>query len=406
MKELLRRVPEAIEYVFSDVKGRSEEKTLLMEAVDEKNVAVAELLISKGADINARTESFDSALQVAAQHDSPEIVELLIKRHANLNVPPRGKSPLHEALIAGHSKIARILLAAGANQDLYSDIGLGRADELQKKLAADPSLVMRPDGAGRMPMDYAAATGQIDAAKILIDSGAPLADDSISPVEVPIHYAIRDKNIKLIEFLLKSGSSPNTSLGWQGEDSRAETPMHMAITSGSIEIVKLLIAYKADLTVRDTYSRTPLHAAAEEGNAKIAKLLIGAGADVNARQLKFSLPCGSGEEHTPSQNTPLHFAAACGNPETIKVLLAAGAKIDAVNVHGLTPLMSTVKPPLYTAVNEKSQLKNVETLLAAGADVNMKDEKGLTALDHAEVQGVVELLKKHVAKPGVAKPKK
>ncbi|HEY2252347.1 MAG TPA: ankyrin repeat domain-containing protein, partial [Planctomycetaceae bacterium] len=161
---------------------------------------------------------------------------------------------------------------------------------------------------------------------------------------------------------------------------------------------------------------------------EIAELLIRAGADPNARQGRFVLGCGSGEEDTPSQNTPLHFAAARGNPQTIKVLLAGGADLEARNCYGYTPLRSTVDPPLYTGIDEASQLKNVEALLAAGATIISRDDKGQTVLDAAisslesrqlrkdseaeqkndleRLQALVDLLKRHGAQPGEPQPKK
>jgi ankyrin repeat protein len=182
---------------------------------------------------------------------------------------------------------------------------------------------------------------------------------------------------------------------------------------GDLDVLDELLTRKADLNSRDTYSQTALHDAAGSGRPDIVERLIKAGANVNAKQLKFSLPCGSGEENTPSQNTPLHFAAAKGNPETIKVLLKGGAELEATNVHGITPLMSTVDPPLYTGINEESRLANIECLVEAGANINARDKRGRTILDAAQAElsnenrfqgtdlkDVVALLKEHGAKTG------
>jgi DNA-binding SARP family transcriptional activator len=80
--------------------------------------------------------------------------------------------------------------------------------------------------------------------------------------------------------------------------------------------------------------------------------------------------------------------------------------------------MSTVIPPLYTGINEESRLKNAEALIAAGADLNARDNKGRTILDAAmtplksaedrraerqALQGLVDLLKRHGAKSGAPK---
>lgn len=421
---VLKKAPEIANFVFSIRQGHNEETTLLMEVADDRNPAAAELLLQNGADIKARTASYDSALQLAAEVGQPEMVKLLLRHHADVNFPATGLTPLHEALIAKHADVARLLIAAGAKEDFFSDIALGKIEAVRKALIADPSRALRPDGAERMPLDYAAANGQSEIACLLLATGAPVVDDDLSRIYVPLHYAIQIKDAPMVELLLEAGSSPNTAFGYRGESPTAEPPLHMAIAGNDVEIVKILLAHKADLSRRDTYSMTPLHAAAEHGKTEIVRLLIKAGADVNAKQLKFDLPCGSGEEETPSRNTPLHFAAAMGNPATIKALLDAGAKIDAANVNGLTPLMSTIEPPLYTGINEESQFQNAETLLAAGANANVRGKEGQTALDFAlaalksaekretprtgtleSARALVDLLRKHGAKPGERKPR-
>jgi ankyrin repeat protein len=416
LKRALKKNSRLANIVVPYVQVHARETTLLMEAVQHRNLAAAELLLSSGADVKVRTSSFDSALQLAAQIGQPEMLKLLIRHHSEVNFPPTGASPLHEALIAGHLDAARLLIEAGAKEDFWSNVGLGKLDSVRKVLAADPSWVSRPDGAGRMPLDYAAANSQLEMAKLQLNSGAPIVDDEFSHMQIPLHYAIARGNAPLVELLLNAGSSANTALRTRGEDPDTTPPLHMAISADNAEIVRILLAHKADPERRNTYSQTALHYAAEEGKPEISELLVKAGADVNALQLQFSLPCGSGEEETPAKNTPLHFAAARGNPATIKVLLDAGAKIDAVNVKGLTPLMSAIEPPLYTGINEKSRLKNMELLLSSGANVNARDANGLTVLDHAKSaqhavvyqvkEDVIDLLRKHGAKTGEPKGKK
>jgi ankyrin repeat protein len=422
LAEFLKQHPELAKYVFPIEQGHLRETTLLMEAVQERNLAAAELLLSQGADVTVQTSSFDSALQLAAQTGELKAVKLLLGHHADPSFPRTGKTPLHEAALAGHQEVARLLIDAGAHGDFYSDIALGNIDAVRESLVADPSLALRPDGAGRMPLDYAAANGQVDVASLLLASGTPVVEDLRASIDPPVHRAIHRGDAPMVKLLLDAGSSPNTAVGRGGENSSWTPALHLAIGERNPEIVGLLLAHKADLGARNTYSKTALHVAAD-GQPEIAEMLIRAGADVNAPQLRFSLPCGSGEEETPSLNNPLHFAAARGNPRTIKVLIDGGAKLDARNVKGKTPLMSTVEPPLYTGINEESQLQNIETLIAAGADINARDNKGGTILDAAmadlesekshrdrddkrqALQDLIDLLKKHGAKPGAPKTK-
>ena len=307
------------------------------------------------------------------------MVKLLLRHKADPNFPATGRTPLHEVLIGGHAGVAKILIEAVLTRIAFRTSAWGKSLPCGRRLAADPSRASRPDGAGRMPLDYAAASGELKIAELLLDRGAPVVDYDLSPIKVPLHYAIQKGSIPFVELLLKAGALPNTALGWRGESPTADPPLHMAIRGDHREIVKLLLAYKADLKNRDTYSQMPLHCAAVLGKAEFVELLLQAGADVKATTIRFDLPCGSGEEETPQYNTPLHFAAASGNPATIKALLAGGADIEARNVRGNTPLISALEPPIYTGINDGCQLQNIELLLISGAKVNAENKDGRTA---------------------------
>lgn len=58
--------------------------------------------------------------------------------------------------------------------------------------------------------------------------------------------------------------------------------LHEAVLSGSLECVKLLIKYGADVHQRDENGWTPLHMACSDGYPEIAKYLLSLGASVEA----------------------------------------------------------------------------------------------------------------------------
>lgn len=58
--------------------------------------------------------------------------------------------------------------------------------------------------------------------------------------------------------------------------------MANAATSGSAETVQALLKYQPDLEIRDALGWTPLIIAASSGSLDVVKELIGAGADVTA----------------------------------------------------------------------------------------------------------------------------
>ena len=78
-----------------------------------RHPVIAELLIAKGADVDAVDNRGKTPLHWAARWQNPEVAELLIANAANINVVDnRGKTPLDMAREAGHASIAEMLEAA------------------------------------------------------------------------------------------------------------------------------------------------------------------------------------------------------------------------------------------------------------------------------------------------------
>jgi ankyrin repeat protein len=67
--------------------------------------------------------------------------------------------------------------------------------------------------------------------------------------------------------LLRSGA--NTQARADDDDF---TPLHIAIKSGSSELVQLLLAHDCEMKEKTNVGKTTLHLAAEEGNEVLVKL--------------------------------------------------------------------------------------------------------------------------------------
>ncbi|HIG23126.1 ankyrin repeat domain-containing protein, partial [Henriciella sp.] len=75
----------------------------------------AEEIIEKGVDINAKGLFGDTPLHIAAQFGHTEIAELLIAKGADVNADNAKETPLHRAATNGHYAIAELLIAAGVD---------------------------------------------------------------------------------------------------------------------------------------------------------------------------------------------------------------------------------------------------------------------------------------------------
>ena len=102
---------------------------------------------------------------------------------------------------------------------------------------------------------------------------------------------------------------------------------------------------------------------------------------------------GSQSPEPPTAEAPdisIHKAATFGNIEAVKQHLAAGTEVDAKDDNGF--------PPLHLAA-DRGHTEVVELLITKGAEVNAKDKDGETPLDLAS-GATAELLRKHGGKTG------
>ena len=87
----------------------------------------------------------------------------------------------------------------------------------------------------------------------------------------------------------------------------------------------------------------------------------------------------------------IYGAAYTGNIEAVKQHLAAGTDVNAKNEWGGTPLH-------YATFGGHKEV--VELLIAKGADVNAKDDVGDTPVDWTDNKEIADLFRKHGGKTG------
>lgn len=149
-------------------------------------------------------------------------------------------------------------------------------------------------------------------------------------------------------------------------DELGRSPLHLAVISGHLAIVNVLINAGADVNAVERLKKfTPLHYAAFYSFPKIMLFLLSRRADV------FMSDCEG--------NLPLHFAAANGCPATVQILLQHDATPDCMNTDWQTPLHLAAKATdnrkEFPAASgrEEDYLEVTRLLLEAGATTGLYD---------------------------------
>jgi ankyrin repeat protein len=390
----------------------AESWTPLYTAANQGHRAMVELLASRGAEVNAKVElgsgfilrgstssSGRTALHRAVEKGFQAVAEALLANKADINARDKsGGTPLHLAASKGHSGLTAYLLSKGADVNatdgeggtaLMEAASRGHAGTIKMLITAKAGINAETT-AGRTALSFAAGGGHLDSVTALL---AAKADPNAGMVNLPLHCAIQSQSTGIVEALLKAGADANRvgKVTWAvaGESPGAViwTPLAMAVRGEQTEIVKLLLAHKADPNNRDC-GQLIFFAV---NNPDLMKALLDAGANPNV------------DDGGPIRTTPLGRAT---DPKVIGLLLAAGANPNAPTA-GFAPLLwaansertdqaeallkggAEVGAKLWdgrTALHLVAQLQNVDLaklLLAYKADLNARDNEGLTPLDFA-----------------------
>ena len=159
------------------------------------------------------------------------------------------------------------------------------------------------------PVADAAMRGETEAVRSLLRQGADV-NAAQGDGMTALHWAARSGNLEMAEILLYAGANVEaaTRIG-------DYTPLHLASQSGSASVVDALLKAGSDANAPTTVGgATPLHFAAASGSAEAVAALLEHGADANAKE-------------SARGQTPLMFAAAYNRVDAINVLVQRGADV-------------------------------------------------------------------------------
>lgn len=256
--------------------------TPLMWATTYADVAMMQLLIESGADVNAADKSGATPLMRAAGDLAK--VRLLLEHGAKVDVRSQmGRTPLLiAATYVGNSEVVRLLLKSGAkvtDRDQYGDTVLtsaakrGDAELVEVLIEAGADLHQASSGFGdRTPLAWAAEEGNVETIACLLKHGA--AKDPKSLNSALFNATVRGPK-EAVQLLLEHGANATNPAGFAGY-----TPLMGAAYSERVdpEIVQLLLKGGADVQSKAATGDTALQLAGKRGSTEIVALLTKAGA--------------------------------------------------------------------------------------------------------------------------------
>jgi ankyrin repeat protein len=394
----------------------------IFEACTKGNLKAVEALIAGGTGLNQLGPDQNTPLMIAITFDQSDVTKALINGGAKLDLKNKdGTTALISAAFFGQPEVVKLLLEKGADINAKNNTGstaLASAEapwELAKGILDFLSAIVY--GPAGVAVDYERVkAGRPVCAQILREAGGNAAAPAGGGTLID---AVYNEDLAAVKKLIAEGANVNMRKADDGS-----TPLHVAVFVCNIEIVKVLLAAKADVNAKDNKGQTPVFLTTlpmeslkpiydfvgaltqkrfdlvriAKDRVEVAKILgaggnapgpaalsdavfkedlaavnqlIAAGADVNAPK-------------PDDGSTPLHWAVFVCNIKIVEALVAAKANVNAKNKKGETPLVAatipweTIKPGYDYLGNlvqkkfdleriEKDRVKVAEILRTAGA---------------------------------------
>ncbi|KAJ4854228.1 ankyrin repeats (3 copies) domain-containing protein [Trichoderma breve] len=351
--------------------------TALHKAIADWHYAHFDLLLERGADINALSEKLGTPLQVAC---------LRAEEHNNRYEP-------HKLYYVEK------LLDCGADPNI-------RGGEYATALQAACNII----SLGEMEFP-------IKAVQLLIEHGADVNAQGGhwgSALHAAAASRFSEEKVELMKLLLDNGAKVDQ----KGNDNWG-TPLHVACYEGTIEAVRLLVDRGADVNAEGGRFGTPiLAAAARQDSLPIFNLLMDKGANINYQGGEYGSALQAFFHRFPQEAETFRsllkhcldvnakggkygtaLIAACTRDwgeKCVRLLLDHGADVNAQSEEYGTALIAACQSHF-----DEGNTQIIRWLLDCGADVNAQGGKHGTALSAAcscDYYEAVELLLNHGAK--------
>jgi uncharacterized protein len=366
-------------------------------ACTNRSTGMVRRLLTAGANPNATLPRGETVLMECARTGNADAVAALLKSGARVNEAEavNQQTALMWAVAQQHPKVVQALLESGADIRARSRTYPQVVETGNRGGGGDVFTVLR---GGSTPLLFAARVGDIESARLLMAAGADVNDalpDGVSALVLAAHSG----HGALGALLLEKGANPNAA-------EAGYTALHAAIDRSDLSLVQALLRHGANPDIRlakGTPARrdsndfqlasrligsTAYLLAAKFVEVEIMRALAAGGADVQLAMpdgtTALMLVAGQGETRARTdfvrRNETRRQICVCDGGvvegesqvhSAMMVALAAGADVNAVNRTGDAAIHFAVTMGFDSVV---------QLLADKGADVNVKNKRGLTPL--------------------------
>ncbi|MEM7553771.1 MAG: ankyrin repeat domain-containing protein [Cyanobacteria bacterium P01_A01_bin.84] len=406
--------------------------------VRQSMISIIEVLADKGSNLNIRTSLGGTALMSAAESGYLDIVQVLISKGADVNAVEDLSQPHHiHPLLQGMEESLAERCQHKTALIIATEKGHTNIVDALLKAGADFTIA---DKNNRTALNIAIQEGYTKIIQLLENTGAEAPKESTQFSEAALLGAAKQGNLETLNSALAFGISPNTSELGKGRNPRYKTALMFAVERGHLEVAKVLIKAGADVNLSDhpgkKLGKTPLMYAAISGHESILRFLLESGAVVDsqdkrgqtalwyavseekANSVRILLEFGADPHKKSWDDTPFENATYAGQ-EIVDLIInsdknrnSAASKAARAEMLGSAAfgdnvqlvrdflqqgidVNGTEKPGEWSALMyaaAKGHIDIVQILLAAGADVNYAANSGQTALSESVYWGHLEIV--------------
>ena len=353
----------------------------LIAAAWDNDVRRAQALITRGADVNAKDNTVQSAYLISTSEGYLELLDLTLEHGADVDSKDSfNGTGLIRAADRGHADIAGRLVQADIKINHINNLGwtalheaiiLGDGspryvDTVRVLLAAGADLRLRSQRDQIAPLQHATSKGYNEIAQVL-RAGLEADNPSERLADRRLLAAADRGDATAAAMAIRAGAD------LEARDERGRTPLVLAVTKDRLAVARLLVHLGADPDAVDDQHDTPWLVTGVTGSVDMVEVLLPARPDLTIRN-RFG-------------GTSLIPASERGHVAYVRRVVRTDIDINHVNDLGWTALLEAV----ILGDGSKRYQQIVTILLDAGADVSIADRQGVTALQHAERRGQREV---------------